>query len=225
MEINIIDLAHLLLKKIWILILSALICAGLTLSYSLFFITPLYTSTARIYINNSSVNGYENKISSSDISAAESLVNNVVAIINSKTVINSVCEDLGRLYTEKQLQGMVSASVVTNTVMVDIQINCDDAENSQKVAQSFVKISQERIEQIIENSGVSIVDEPDLPEGQSSPSYKKFFIIGLLAGAVISAAIIILLDTLDTKIDSAADFETKFPDIPIIGIIPNTEEV
>ena len=96
MEIDLIQLAKLLIKKAWIIILSAVICAAIAFGYSHYFLKPLYTSTSRIYINNSSVEGYENKVTASDISAAESLVNNVVAIIKSETVINAVYDDIGK---------------------------------------------------------------------------------------------------------------------------------
>lgn len=224
MEINIFELVHLLIRKLWILILSAIVCASLAFCYSYFSITPLYTSSATMYINNSQVSGYENKISSSDISAAESLVNNVVTIIKSRTVINQVYLDIDRKYSEKQLTNMVSASVVTNTVIVEINVECEDSEDAQKIAASFVKNSKATIEKVIENSGVETIDEPSLPTSQSYPDNKTFILLGLLAGLVISAVAVIVIDILDTKIDSEQDFAETFPDIPIVGIIPDIEE-
>lgn len=225
MEINIFELINLLIRKLWILVLSALVCAGLAFCYSFFGLTPLYTSSATIYINNSAVSSYENKISSSDISAAESLVNNVASIIESRSVVNLVYDDLGRTKTQEELKNMLSVNVKTNTVMVEISIQCDNAEDAQKIATSFVKCSQKRIEEIIENSGVSVVDEPNLPKNTSFPNYNTYIILGFLAGLVISAVAVVVVDILDTRIDSAQDFEETFPDISIIGIIPNIEEM
>lgn len=225
MEINIFELIYLLIRKLWILVLSALVCAGLAFCYSFFSLTPLYTSTATIYINNSSTSGYETKVSSSDISAAESLVNNVVAIIESRSVRNLVYDDLGRTKSQEELKNMLTANVKTNTVMVEISIECDNAEEAQKIAASFVKCSKKRIEEIIVNSGVSVVDEASLPKTTSFPNHNTYIILGLLAGFVISAVAVVVIDILDTRIDSAQDFEETFPDISIIGIIPNIEEV
>ncbi len=225
MEINIFELVHLLIRKLWILVISALVCAGLTFCYSFFSLTPLYTSSATIYINNSSVTSYENKISSSDLSAAESLVNNVVAIIKSRSVINLVYEDLGRTVKQDALKNMLKAEVEVNTVMVKISIECDDPNDAKKIATSFVKCSQSRIEEIIVNSGVKVVDEPTLPKTTSFPNHKTYIILGLLAGFVVSAIAVVIIDILDTRIDSAQDFQETFPDISIIGIIPNMEEM
>lgn len=224
MEINIFELVNLLIRKLWILILSGLVCAGLTFCYSFFSLTPLYTSSATIFINNSSVESFESKISSSDISAAESLVSNVVAIVESRSVINLVYEDLGRTYSQEDLKNYLTAEVKTNTVMVEISIECDDPEDAQKICTSFVKCSQLRVEEIIENSRASIVDEASLPKNISFPNHKTYIILGLLAGLVISAIAVVIIDILDTRIDSAQDFEETFPDISIIGIIPNMEE-
>ncbi|MBQ7128991.1 MAG: hypothetical protein IJO19_03275 [Clostridia bacterium] len=225
MEINIFELVHLLIRKLWVLILSAIVCAGLAFCYSFFSLTPLYTSTSTLYINNSQVSGYENKISSSDISAAESLVNNVVAIIKSRSVAHLVYLDIDRKYSEKQLSNIVSASVVNNTVIVQIDVECEDPTDAQKINASFVKNSKTQIEKIIEKSGVETVDEPSLPSSQSYPDNKTFIILGLLAGLVISSVAVVIIDILDTKIDSEQDFAETFPDIPIIGIIPNIEEL
>ena len=224
MEINIFELIHLLIRKLWILVLSALVCGGLAFCYSFFSLTPLYTSTATIYINNSSVADSESKISSSDISAAESLVNNVVAIVESRSVIEAVEEDIGKTKSYTDLKNMLKASVKTNTVIVEISVECDDPEEAQKICQSFVTCSKEKIETIIEKSGVQVVDEPSLPKSTSFPNHKTYILLGLLAGLVISAVAVVIIDILDTKIDSAQDFEETFPDIPIIGIIPNIEE-
>lgn len=224
MEINIFELIQLLIRKLWILVLSALVCGGLAFCYSFFSLTPLYTSTSTIYINNSSVADSESKISSSDISAAESLVNNVVAIVESRSVIEAVEEDIGKIKSYTELKNMLKASVKTNTVIVEISVECDDPEEAQKICQSFVTCSKEKIETIIEKSGVQVVDEPSLPKSTSFPNHKTYILIGLLAGLVISAVAVVIIDILDTKIDSAQDFEETFPDIPIIGIIPNIEE-
>ncbi len=225
MEINIFELINLLIRKLWILVISALVCAGLAFCYSFFSLTPLYTSTSTIYINNSSVSGYESKVSSSDISAAESLVNNVVAIVESRSVLNLVYEDLGRTVSQEELKNMLTAEVKTNTVMVEVSVECDNAEDSQKICNSFVKCSQKRIQEVIENSGVSVVDEASLPKTTSFPNHKTYIILGLLAGLVVSAVAVVIIDILDTRIDSAQDFEETFPDISIIGIIPSIEEV
>jgi len=224
-EINIFELVHLLIRKLWILVISALVCASLAFCYSFFSLTPLYTSSATIYINNSSQNVYESKITSSDLSAAESLVNNVVAIIKSRSVLNLVYEDLGRTIKQDQLKNMLSAEVEVNTVMVKISVECDDPDDAKRIAASFVKCSQVRIEKIIVNSGVEVVDEPNLPKSTSFPNHKTYIILGLLAGFIVAAITIVIVDILDTRIDSAQDFQETFPDVTIIGIIPNMEEM
>lgn len=225
--IDLIKLAKLLIKKVWILILSGIICAAIAFGYSHYYLKPLYTSTSRIYINNSSVEGYENKVSAADISAAEALVNNVVAIIKSGTVINSVYEDIGEeldISSPTIIEDMIDATVVTDTVMIDISVKTTDPEKSQKLCDSIVKVSQKRIEEIIEKSGVSIVDEPNLPEGKSFPITKKYVLMGLLIGLFLSAGAIITIDIVDSRISSAKDLKDYFPEIPVIGAIPKMEE-
>ena len=121
MEINVFELVNLLLRKLWVLFITALICASITGCYSFFSLTPLYTSTTSFLINNTGEQ--ENKITASDISASESLVNNVVEIISSRSVLNAVYEEveelnLSRTYEKTDVKNMLSSTVKTNTVIV-----------------------------------------------------------------------------------------------------------
>lgn len=228
MEINVFELVNLLLRKLWVLLLTALICASITGCYSFFSLTPLYTSTTSFLVNNTAEQ--ENKITASDISASESLVNNVVEIISSRSVLNEVYEEveelsLTRTYEKSEVKNMLSTSIKTNTVIVEISIQCEDPDDAKKIAQLFYKHSSKKIEEVIEKSSVKLLDEANTPKDTSFPNHKTYIIFGFLAGFVISAIAVTIIDILDTKIDSEQDFVETFPDIPIIGVIPHIEEV
>ena len=74
-----IDLMHILStvwKKIWVIGICCVIGAVIGFFYATFFISPTYSSDIMLYVNNSSISvgGASFSISSSEITAAQSLV-------------------------------------------------------------------------------------------------------------------------------------------------------
>ena len=75
-EIDLFHIFRLLWGKIWIIIISMVLLASLTFSYATFFVTPMYRSSAKMYVNNSNISlgGTSFSISSSELTAAKSLL-------------------------------------------------------------------------------------------------------------------------------------------------------
>ena len=93
-EFDLRELASVLLKRVWIIILCAVIVGASVLVYTVNFVTPQYQSSVTIYVNNnSSVEG--NYISSADLAVALRLVTTYVNIIQSNTVLEKVIADTG----------------------------------------------------------------------------------------------------------------------------------
>ena len=70
-----------------------------------------------MYVNNSNISLGDTKVSlsSSDISASQSLVDTYIVILKSRPVLESVIESTGVDYTVAGLSTMVSASAVNST--------------------------------------------------------------------------------------------------------------
>lgn len=221
MDINVFKVINVMLKKWWIIILSALVCAVIAFSYSYFAIEPLYRSSTSLYVNNSDVS--IDKINASDITAAESLVGSYIHILQSRGVLSDVVEDMNNKYTYSQIKQMVEASSKTGTVIIEITVMCPIAEDAQTIANLVVKNGISAIQRIITSTGAEIIDEAPEPESTSYPNYQTFLILGFLVGAFIAVAIIFVLEMIDTRIKTEDDFTDEFKEIPVLGIIPRIE--
>lgn len=222
MEIDLLDLIKLLWSKIWIIIISMVLCATIAFSASIFMIPPKYTATAMMYVNNSSLSVGSSTItfSSSQLSAAKSLLDVYVIILESRTTLEAAIEKADLNYTYGQLKSMVSSGSVNNTEIFNISATCTNPADAELIVDTLVEILPERISDIVDGSSVRVVDHAILPTGSSSPSYTRYAFMGAIVGAVISAAVIIIRDLMDTTVRDEEYLRNRY-NIPILAVVPD----
>lgn len=219
MEINIIRLLKAILKKAWIVLLTAIVFSAGLYAYSNYKITPMYTATAAFYVNNS--NDYDTKLTSSDVTVMEKLIGVYSEIARNDNVMNAVSEEMGGKYSPDYIKSMVITSSRNATVIIDVKVTCPVPQDAQTIANLVVKHCAVEIERIVNQTEITVVQDARLPSTPSSPNKKLFATVGFAAGFVISLAVIIILYCFDTRIKSVEEFTENFEDITVIGVIPN----
>lgn len=113
-EIDLLQLIKVLWQKAWVIVLSMILVGAIAFSYALFFVTPQYQANAMMYVNNSalSLGGTSFSISSSELSAAKSLLDIYIIILKSRTTLEQVLDETGLEYTYKEFSEMVTAAPV-----------------------------------------------------------------------------------------------------------------
>lgn len=141
---------------------------GLAFSYARFIITPMYTASALMYVNNNSLSVGSTKVSLSysDLTAAKSLVDTYVVILNARTTLNEVIRTSGVDYTYKEMRDMVSAGAVNSTEVVQIDVTMPDPQEAERVANTITKVLPGRIADIIDGSSARVVDTAVAPSQQ-----------------------------------------------------------
>jgi len=220
--IDILRLVRALWKKIWLIIIAGLIVAVAFFSWSAFIITPQYSATAMLYVNNSnfSIGKTSLSISSSEISAAQSLVKTYIVILKNRTTLNQVIEKTGLNYTYEQLSGMITAASVNNTEVFHITVTCENAENAATLANAISEILPLRVAEIIDGSSMRLVDRAVVKTRKVSPNITKNTAIGFVIGAAVAAAIVVLFELLDDVIHGD-DYLLQTFDIPVLARIPD----
>ena len=222
-EIDLLELCRVLLHGWWIILLTAIVCGGLALGYTVFMVDPLYRSSALMYVNNSdiSVGSTSFSISSSDLTAAQKLVDTYVVILKSRTALDEVKEQAELDYSYEELKNMISAAAVNSTEVFEIKVTSKDPQEAEKIANTIARILPDKISDIVVGSDVRIVDYAVVPSHRFSPSYTKNTAIGILIGLVLSAGLIIMLYLLDENIRSEDYLTQNYPDIPLLAVIPD----
>ena len=218
------QLFTLLVRKSWLIAVISILCAAFVFLWTYFFITPQYEADIKVYVNNSSLSlgSASFSISSSEISAAQSLVNTYVVILNSRSTLDELVSrtDLG--YTAEQLEKMISAEAVNETEIFKITVTSSKPEDSAKIANAIALILPAKIADTVEGSSVRIVDYAQTPTKMSSPSYTQNTVFGFVVGLLLSSVVIVCLDFFNNSVRSEDYLTQTYPDIPLLTVIPDT---
>ena len=89
------ELLGVLLRRIWIIILAAVLVGAAAFGYTYYMVDPLYKASTLLYVNNSSISlgSTSVTISGSELNAAQKLVNTYLVILKSRSVLNDVIEE------------------------------------------------------------------------------------------------------------------------------------
>ncbi len=226
-EIDIKRLVLEMLYKSWIMILAAIVFATSAYVYAKTKLTPRYTASASLYVNNydsSKVNSEIKKVSSSDIYTAQTLVQTYLTFLSTDRVLDEVSVRLDNKYTSAQLRGMISANVMNETEIFMVSITNTDAEEAAKIVNIIADMAPEIIMNYIEGSSVKVVDYAKVPQTRSFPVYRKYVVGGFVAGGGLAAVIVVLMFLFNSKISSEEDIQKLFT-APVIGKIPNFEQI
>lgn len=222
-ELDLKEIGTTLVKRLWALILCAVIGGLAVLTYTVNFVTPTYKSGVTMYVNNSSgVNGQY--MSSSDLAVAQRLVETYINIIASHSVLDKVVEASGlEGLTAEQLRGMLAASAVGETEMFTISVIAPDPQMAADLANVIAQVAPGEIAKIIPGSSAKVVDYARIPKSRYAPSYTSSTVLGFLAGGVLAAVFVIAQQMLDTRIIKKEDLE-RICGVPVLGVIPEIDE-
>lgn len=221
-EIDLLRLVKAIWSRIWIVIIACVICAGAAFSYARFLVTPLYQAHVMMYVNNSSFSLGSTSFSfnASELAAAQSLVDTYSIILKTHTTLDEVIERLGMDMTYEQLSSRVSARSENGTEIFRITVTMRDPYQAAEVANTIAKVLPAKVANIVEGSSVRTVDPAFVNTHKVSPNISRYVMLGLLAGAVVSSACIILFELMDDQIHDE-EMLTAASNIPVLASVPD----
>lgn len=220
-EVNIMYAFGLLLRRLWLLILVALVvgasCAVITKAVE----EPTYTLSMTFIVNNKSEKDLsssgENSVSYNDMSASAYMANTFVHLMTGRTMCNAIaaeCKSYPK--TADQVAKMIAASRKTDSSIIDMTVTASSPEEAYELAQA-VKDTYKDVVQVYSGGSIHLCDEPELPtKPDKSVGTVRNAIIGALAGAVICALIIIIRDSARNTVRSQEDIQSKLQ-LNVIG--------
>lgn len=220
MEIDLLRLLRALWHRAWAIVLAMLLCGAAAFSYTYFLVTPLYKSSALMYVNNSSITVGSTSVSLSDLTASQTLVDTYIVILKTRLTLNDVIEQAELNYTYEDLRDMISASPVDSTEIFEITVTSPYPAEAEKIANTIVKVLPEKISEIMDGSSVRTVDFAVRPTAKSSPSITKNVALGLIVGMILSCGVIVLLELLDEQIRDE-EYLTQTYELPVLAAVPD----
>ncbi len=209
------ELLILAVKRWFIVVPILVISLLLSFIYSTFIATPMYDSTAKLYV----VNKETQVVNSADFSISTYLTNDFTEIIGDMVVLEEVAEDIGNKYDVNTLKGFIQVSQPENTRIIEIRVRSPKAEDSKKIADSICRISQDKLVDVMGFDRINIIRDGSLEKNPSSPSTPLNLIYALAFGIIVSAIIVIAIYLTDNKISTQQDVE-KYLNLNVLASIP-----
>ncbi len=214
-EIDLVSILFLLKKRIWIILMTTVIFSASSGLVSSFYITPMYQSTAKLYILTKSTS----ITSLADIQLGTQLTQDYMVLIKSRPVVTKVIDNLGLDMTYEQLVNIISISNQTNTRILVIKAEYPDAFLAKKIVDEFAEVSRTQIAEIMATEKPTVVESGYASPFPYSPNIKKNILIAGIVGAFLSAGLIIVLHLMDDTIKNSEDVE-KYLGMTTLGMIP-----
>ena len=225
-KIDVLKILNGMVRRIGLIIIAMLLCGAMAFSWAAFIISPLYESTVLMYVNNSSfsVGATNFSISSSEITAAKSLVDTYIVILKTRMTLNEVISTGDLNYAYEDLLEMIKAESVSGTEVFSVTVTSKDPQEAEHIANTIGLVLPDKIADVVEGSSVRIVDYAVVPAKKSSPSISRYTMVGLILGFVISCAAIAVAEIRDDKIHSEEYLLTNYKNIPLLSVIPDLLE-
>ena len=216
-EIDLMEIAMYLFHWLWLIALVGLVTAAIAFSYSAFIVTPMYTSTTKVYILNKS--GKDDTLTVSDTSLATVLTKDFKELVKSRYIVETVITNLELNESYNSLAGRISVSNATDTRVVGISVKDANPKRAQDICNAVRDVAAEHIRDVMDLEAVNIVDYANLPTSPSEPSKSRYALIGLLIGVVGTIAVLVLRFYLDDSIKTSEDIE-KYLGLSTLASIP-----
>lgn len=224
-EYYVIDLAHIVKSvwsRIWAVALSGILVAAIGFSLAAFVITPTYSSSIMLYVNNSSftVGDIGFSISSSEITAAQSLVKTYTVLLKNRTTLEKVIDETNIGYTWEELYDMIEAAPVNETEIMSVTVTSTDPYEAEKIANGIARILPKRVSEIVEGSSMEVVDSAIAVTKKVAPSITMFTAVGFVLGVLLSVVLLVILALLDNTVHDEEYILNNYG-YPILAKIPD----
>lgn len=212
------------LKKRWILIVSITLVATLISGVlSFFVIKPTYETSTKVFIGKEESNqeGYN----TNDIQMYQKLLQTYAETIKTNEVVQAAINSTNNTdLTVPAVKGALTVTPVSDTQILQIKYQNKNPEVAKEILESITNEFVILAKELVPNGNVRVIEAVQLPENPVAPNKKMNVAIAFLLGLMVSVGLVFLIEYLDNTFKSKEELEREL-DIPVVGIIPEVEEV
>jgi len=208
-------------KRIWAIVLVAVVITGSALGFSLLQ-TPTYEASTQILVGQKSA-GDTNR--GANVSDLQELTLTVAKAVPTTPVAEEVVErlDLPDLSAGEVLKN-VSVEPDPGTMFVNVSYKDSDPKRAQLIANTISRVFSEKISEVKVSLGTNAITatiwEPaGLPKSPVSPDPIRNAGIALVLGSLLGVALAFLLENVDDRWNSTEEVE-EISGVPTVGVIP-----
>ncbi|CYU30263.1 Wzz/FepE/Etk N-terminal domain-containing protein [Streptococcus suis] len=219
-EIDVLFLLKTIWRKKFLILLTAVLTAGLAFVYSSFLVTPQYESTTRIYVVSQNVEAGAG-LTNQELQAGTYLVKDYREIILSQDVLTQVATELN---LKESLKEKISVSIPVDTRIVSISVRDADPNEAARIANSLRTFAAQKVAEVTKGSDVTTLEEAVPAEAPTTPNTKRNILLGLLAGGILATGLVLVMEVLDDRVKRPQDIE-EVMGLILLGIVPDSKKL
>ena len=185
--------------------------------YTMFFVTPVYSSSTSLILSTSENNSTNLGISTTtatELNVNSKLVSTYTELVKSKKILGKVISNLNLNITEDALKKKVSVQPVEDADFIKITVV-----NPNEIANVFI---EDGVKQYYKMDNVQVVDKAEPSLRPSNINKKRDILIFIGIGIVVSVIYVIVLNMLDNTIKTVEDIEGVYS-FPVLVSIPKCD--
>ncbi|PLS07832.1 YveK family protein [Neobacillus cucumis] len=200
-EINIKKIFGLLKKRLWIIILTAVLFSSLAGVYSVYYTKPLYESSSRLIVK-----------------ADPTLMNTLLIMIKEPSFLEKVVSELGLNKTPEELSQQISSEDVGGSSIVKITAVDENPKLAAEIANATASVFKSEVPSLLKFKDIIIFSGAKPDPYPINDNHQKKILLGLLAGVIAGVGIIFLQDFFDNTVKSERNLE-EILELPVLGIV------
>ncbi len=222
-QLSVIDIVNMMLAFWWLLVVMGIVIGGGTYAYTKITSVPEYKSTCTLYVNTVKEQTSED-VDAVGIRNAATLLPTYIKVLQSGPFMETISDDIENKYGVTSLSRMVNYTALNDTNIISISVTTTDSHDAYLIAKSILRNAPAKIQQIFEGGSVKAIEYPvEATTAQGNHAFRNG-IIGFLAGVILAAFVVFVINIFDTRVKSSKELTIKYG-LPVLGEIPNILEM
>ena len=167
--IDLMELARVLLRRGWALVLALVIGASAAGFFTKLFVTPQYQATSMIYVYSKSTS----ITSLADLQIGSQLAVDFQIVATTREVMESVIESVGLSTTYDKLLDTIDITNPSGSHILEIKVKNPDPQLAADISNALADELRARIASVMNTDEPSMVSRATVPIRPVSPSVKK----------------------------------------------------
>jgi capsular polysaccharide biosynthesis protein len=206
--------------RIWVILLTILVITGLSATYSLYILKPVYEASTRLIVSSTKLDDLK-PLDISQLNANIQLIETYKQVINSSKILAAVAKSHSELNVNtEQLFNSIKLSSVSKTQVMIVTARNESFNKAVQIANAVTDEFLKQIPSIMKVDNVTLLDRAEALSKPNpvSPDPVLPILLGFILSLLAAAGIISFLENSDDTFKTDEDIQTLLG-VPHLGTI------
>lgn len=214
------DLLQVIWKRLWAIILMAVLLTGAAVGYS-FGQTPIYEASIKILVGQEGRSNVPGGLGG-EVQGLQQITLTMAEAVNSRPVAQAVIKKLKLDITPEEFLANMTVEQVGTTQFIQVDYRDPDPRKARRVANAIGEVFSEEVSKVSPSANsitATLWERAVAPADPASPNLLLNGLLALMLGLMLGVGLAFLLEYLDDSWRSPEEVE-QISGVPTFGIIP-----